>query len=518
MILFNRLRYFSAAAIIVLAFTSCDDDFNSIGGELVGGQLDALPRYEAGMVAYNKRIEAVQTNNLPAHLFGVYKEPVFGLQTASVLTQLSLSAPAPDFGVEATIDSVVLTLPYFSTRLENNEAGESVYRLDSVFGSSPFKFSVFRSGYYLNDFDPDANFETRQRYYSDQEGVIENNLVGDAIYVNESFRPSNQEVTYRKKNQEGEYDTISESPRMRVKIPVAFFQDNIINRSGSTELSNNNNFRNYIRGLYFKAEAINEDGSMILLDISNPNAGIMIYYTNTVEEDGEETQEQNTYNFTFGPNTVNIFSQEFPSAISQEIASSSTPPGAANLFLKGGAGSMAVIELFEDEAELEEIRDNDWLINEANLTFYVNQAIVPGGNTEPDRVFLYNLDDNTILGDYSQDPTVGAEDPNNSVLTHLPALVRGEDENGIYYKLRITEHIRRVLNGDIENVKLGLVVTQNVNVIGNSAVRPVNPADGISRIPMGSVITPEGTVLHGNLSTVEDKRPKFNIIYTQTNN
>jgi len=518
MIIFNRLRYFSAAAIMVFAFSSCDDDFNTIGGELVGGQLDALPRYEAGIVTYNKKIEAVQTNNLPSQLFGVYKEPVFGLQTASVLTQLSLSTPAPNFGVEATIDSVVLTLPYFNTRLENTEAGEPVYRLDSLFGSAPFKFSVYRSGYYLNDFDPEANFETRQKYYSDQKDVIENNLVGDPIYINESFRPSNQEVSYRQLNEAGEYDTINESPRMRVKIPVAFFQENIINRSGSTELSNNNNFKNYIRGLYFKAEPINGDGSMILLDVTNPNAGIMIYYSKTVEEDGEETQEQSTYNFTFGPNAVNIFSQEFPAEITQEIAASNSPPGAANLFLKGGSGSMAVIELFENEAEIEQIRNNDWLINEANLTFYVNQSKVPGGDAEPNRVFLYNLGSNTILGDYSIDPTVGGEDPNNSLLTHLPALVRGEDGKGIYYKLRITEHIRRVLTGDLENAKLGLVVTQNVNVVGNSAIRPVNPADGISRVPMGSVNTPKGTILHGNLSTDENKRPKFNIIYTQTNN
>src|SRR5690606_37370939 len=124
---------------------------------------------------------------------------------------------------------------------------------------------------------------------------------------------------------------------------------------------------------------------------------------------GEETEEQNTFNLTFGANTVNIFSQEFPANISQEIAASNDSPGAANLFLKGGAGSMAVIELFEDEAELEEIRSNNWLINEANLTFYVNRERIPGGSTEPDRIFLYNLDNNTILSDYGSDPTAGTE-------------------------------------------------------------------------------------------------------------
>lgn len=516
MILLNRLRYFSAAAIIVLTFASCDDDFNSIGGELVGGQLDALPRYEAGVVAYNKRLDAVQTNNLPVHLLGVYKEPIFGLHTANVVTQLSLPTTSPTFGNEPVVDSVVLTLPYFSTRIEDDAAGNEVYRLDSVFGNSPIKLSISRSGFYLNDFDPEANFENRQRYFSDQQEVIENNLIGTPLYVNESFRPSSEMVSYRQLNNEGVYDTVSVSPRMRIHLPVAFFQENILNKAGSAELSNNNNFRNYIRGLYFKAEALNQDGSMLLLDFASSNAGIMIYYSHTVEEGDEEEVQQDTYNLSFGANILNTFSQEFPANITQEIASFNDRPGAANLFLKGGAGSMAVIELFKDEAELEEIRSNNWLINEANLTLYVNQDIVPGGNTEPSRIFLYNLDDNTLLGDYGNDPTAGTEDSNNSVLTHLPALVRGEDGKGIYYKLRITEHIRRVLNGDLQNVRLGLVVTQNVNIVSNSAVRPVS--DGVSRVPAGSVITPKGTVLHGNLSPNEEKRLQFNIIYTETNN
>src|SRR5690606_23764093 len=131
-----------------------------------------------------------------------------------------------NFGEEPTIDSVVLTLPYFNTRLENNETGDAVYRLDSVYGNSPFKLSVSRSGFYLNDFDPDANFETRQRYYSDQKEVVENNLVGAPIFVMESFRPTNQEVSYRQINEAGVYDTVQVAPRMRVQLPVAFFQEN----------------------------------------------------------------------------------------------------------------------------------------------------------------------------------------------------------------------------------------------------------------------------------------------------
>jgi len=528
MIFFKKLSYMPLALLMVLAFTSCDDDFNSIGGELLGGQFDSLPRYDAGVVAYSKSTGAVQTNNLPSNLLGVYNDAVYGRQVANVLTQLSLTTSNPVFGTEASLDSVVLTLPYFNTQTELNDQGNPVYKLDSVYGNMPFKLKISRSNFFLNDFNPEANFETRQRYYSDQGPLFKSNLVGDPLYVNEGFIPSAKEVVYLEENATGEIDTIRKSPRLRVNLPVQFFQENIIDKQGSIELSNNNNFRNFIRGLYFEAEAVNDNGTMALLkfwDPENPIAGITLYYTNLVvdtadsDEDGDVTEmveNQNSYKLNFGSNTVNTFSQELSSDVLTEIESANPEIGAENLFVKGGEGSMVIIKLFEDEVELEELRANNWLINEANLTFYVNQDKIQGGETEPERIYLYNLDTNEPLIDYSFDQTFDQNNPLNSVSSHSGRLVRNEDKNGISYKLRITELVNRILNKDSTNVRLGLVVTQNINLINNSALR--TPLDGITRIPTASVITPEGTVLYGNLAADDSKRLKFNIIFTKTNN
>ena len=525
MIFLKRLSNITVALLMVLAFISCDDDFNTIGGELIGGQLDSLPRYDAKVVAYSKNIGGVQTNNLPSNLLGVYIDPVYGQQIANVLTQLSLSTNNPLFGTEPSLDSVVLTLPYFNTQTELDDLGNPVYKLDSVYGNMPFKLKISRSNFFLNDFNPEANFETRQRYYSDQGPLFKSNLVGDPIYINEAFRPSNRGVVYLEENITGEIDTIRAKPRLRVNLPAPFFQENIIDKQGSIELSNNNNFRNFIRGLYFEAEALNDNGTMALLNFTDPEAGITLYYTNlvvdTADSDGdgdttEMVEKQNSYKLNFGSNTVNTFSQALPSDILAEIESVDPEIGAENLFIKGGEGSMVIIELFEDEAEIEELRANNWLINEANLTFYVNQDKTQGGEAEPERIYLYNLDTNVPLIDYSFDQTFDQAIPLNSVSSHSGRLVRNEDKNGISYKLRITEHVNRILNKDSTNVRLGLVVTQNINLIGNSALR--TPVDGISRIPAASVITPEGTVLHGNLAADVSKRIKLNIFYTKTSN
>jgi len=87
------------------------------------------------------------------------------VETASVLTQLSLTSNAPEFGTEPVVDSVVLTLPYYSTVVDQDTDGRSIYRIDSIYGNAPFKLSVSRSNYFLNDFDPNSNFEVAQKYY-----------------------------------------------------------------------------------------------------------------------------------------------------------------------------------------------------------------------------------------------------------------------------------------------------------------------------------------------------------------
>lgn len=518
MILLKRLGFIPAVLITVLAFVSCDDDFTTIGGELIGGQFDSLPSYRAGVMAHSKNLGPVQTNGLPVNLLGVYEEPVYGQQTASVLSQLSLTSSNPTFGNEPRLDSVILTLPYFSTRLEPDEEGNPIFRLDSVYGDSPFKLTVSRSNFFLNEFDPESNFEDRQKYYSDQGPVFKASLIGDPLYVNESFQPSAREVVYFEDDPttaENEIDTVRVSPRLRVSLSTQFFKENIIDKEGSSELSNNNNFRNYIRGLYFEAEPVDGSGSMMLLNLRGNEAGIVLYYTSFEEVGDSITENPRSYKLELGGNTVNTYSQELPAQIAQEIEDANEETGAENLYLKGGAGSMAVIDLFEDETELEELKSNSWLINEASLTFYVNQDKVQGGNSEPERIYLYNLETNQPLIDYRIDqPDVNF--PLSSLTNHSGRLVRDEDKNGISYRIRITEHIKQILNGDGENVKLGLVITQNINLLSNSALK--NPVDGVDRVPSASVITPRGTVLYGNLASDPEKRLKFNIIYTETNN
>lgn len=515
MILNRLILKIAATFVVVFSFVSCDEDYTEIGGEVIGNPTGVDLR-EIDVTAWSRKIKSVQTNNLPNHLLGAYNHPVYGLSEASILTQVSLSSVNPVFGDDPVLDSVVLKIPFFSHTLGGVANVADAYELDSIYGNSPFKVSVLASDYYLNDLDPESNFEQRQKYYSDQQELFGQYIIGDTLYENGNYRPSTQQIVSYEPTAAGETDTVVSAPALRMKLPVEFFQQRILDKEGDSELANNANFRNYLRGLFIKAEAVNNDGSMALLNLAAASgAGITLYYKydNATNGDEEVTRARRSFNLNFGNNVVNTFEGEYPDEVLQAIQSSAEENGAENLYIQGGEGSMAIIDLFSDPAELEELKQNNWLVNEANLSFYVNQDMAEGVN-EPERVYLYDLNNNRRLIDYSFDPGANDRDPLNSLTTHSSRLETEEDGNGLKYTLRITQHVNNILNKDSTNVRLGLVVTSNINITANAAVRD---SENIDRVPLTSVMTPLGTVLHGNRSEDEEKRLKLRIYYTETN-
>jgi hypothetical protein len=214
--------------------------------------------------------------------------------------------------------------------------------------------------------------------------------------------------------------------------------------------------------------------------------------------------------------------------------------GDSRLYLKGGEGSFANIKLFNGDDNDENAEMNAFetfkstfvetddegnfikskrLVNEANLVFYVDQDVVQDG--EPNRIYLYDKENKTPLIDYFLDGNVSSL-PSLSVINHLGPLQRTDDEpngKGIKYKLKITEHINNLLIRDSTNVELGLAVSLNVNLEGAFVQRKVQSSINPDlTIPVSSVMSPRGTVLHGNNTEDESKQVYLEIYYTEPNN
>jgi len=522
------LRNVAILSLIVTSFIACDKDFASIDSDIVNNENTThynTSREKFDVIAYNKKLDPVQTNNLPVNPFGVYNDPVYGVTTANFVSQMNASILDPDFGTFVSLDSVVLTIPYFNTSLGNNTEGVPEYELDSIFGNGFINFSIFESTYFLRDFDPSSDFDESQIYYSDasasasepiNNSFLESELIYETAGLN--FRPSASAIRL---DVDGEFSEYIE-PALRVKLNKDYWQEKIIDKEGDPELSNQNNFNNYLRGLYFKAEPVSGSGSLSLLNLASTSANITIYYTKeSTDEDNEDAEDvQSTISFTFG-NTASFLSTNY----NVTLADGDPVNGDEKLYLKGGEGSMAIINLFngDDEGnslELEDFRANNWLINEANLVFYVDQDMMINGD-EPDRIYLYDLNNKTPLADYYFD-TSNSSTESLSRTSHLGPLQHvddDQDEAGIKYRIRITEHINNILLNDSTNVKLGLVVSGNTNLESTSLQYGIQGDDElVDKIPGSAIISPKGTILFGNNTTNNDKKLQLEIFYTEEQN
>ena len=194
--------------------------------------------------------------------------------------------------------------------------------------------------------------------------------------------------------------------------------------------------------------------------------------------------------------------------------SPNTAAGDNLLYLKGGQGSQAFIELFSAN-ELADLRVNKWLINYATLSFTIDDNYIANSNKpNPLRLYLYNADTNIPIADYNLDISVNAGNPKLNKVNY------GGFQNGNKFVLNITEHINTVINAKAENVRLGLVVTDNIALIGNAALKtPITAPRLFNKIPAGSVVSPLGIVFYGSnaLPAFDDKKVKFKIYYTKPN-
>jgi hypothetical protein len=522
-----------AVFLIIVGLASCEEDFDPLVSDIGVQNFDSDLYISDNVVAYSRKLLPVQTNALPSYQLGIYNDPVYGKSTVNLLSQVTMDTPNPDFGDSTELKSVFLYIPFFATGVSTDDV--ITYTLDSVYGSSPINISLYESNYFLRDFDPATNFEEPQKYYSNQ-GQLFDNFMGSLITSIEDFTPSADEIIEVEDDPATDEDEeVRLSPGLRVELPIEFFEEKIMAHDGEPELLNNNNFKEYFRGVYFKVTSNNNDGSLFIFDVTA--AKFTLNYTHVVETttDGTTTYEteDETFLMSFGGINVNTYNNELNPSIATVLQNPDVENGEESLYLRGGDGIITIVDLFKDidvlkvvngelvagengvPDELDQIRVNNWLINEANLIFYVDQSKVTGGSAEPDRVVIYDMNNSRLLGDYVFDISASTV-PFEAKTEHLGKLVRGSVQNGEYYKIRVTNFVSNVIRKDSTNVSLGLMVTNNVLVTDFQDLESTQ-SPGIKKIPAASIVSPQGTVLFGNNTSNQEKRLKLQIYYTKPN-
>lgn len=539
------LRRISPFFILAIFFTSCDKDFNEIGTDIVGEDHFGFEKDSAATIlAFNRKTGAVATHNLTVNPLGIFDNGKFGKTTANFVSQVGLASYAPTF-VNVTperVVSVVLRVPYFSTLTETNSNGESTYELDSIYGNltPKMRLKIYENGYYLRNFDPSSNSQQQQKYYSDQgpafdalkigadaagnsviNGLPLNNPGNDPLIEDFQFF-ADELVT---PGEEGE-DEVRETPGMKINLNTAYFHKKIF-ATNSANLVNVNVFQNYFRGLYFKIEEQNgAGGAMAMLDFSK--ATITINYKDdvvtTVNNVSTTTEVDKKLLMNMSGNTVSLLEHTATGeSAAYESANGNANTGDAKLYLKGGSGSIAYIDLFGggNSAELEELRanalSNNWLVNEAYIAFNVEQSDMTS-TVDPNRLYLYDATNERSLLDYIYDTSTAPNGKPKYAKTRYGGIAEltgaSTARKAKRYKIRITEHIKNVIFKDSTNVRLGLGVTENIANSGQSALKTVTPP--YKSVPTGSVMSPLGTILTGtNVPAENPKKIRLVITYTK---
>lgn len=631
-------RFLGMFLILAVLF-SCEQDLTTVGAGVVGNDPFATGREVYDVFAYNKNIEAVQSNKLPIYQIGTYNDPVYGKTQASVTTQVLLSTTNPTFGSftqdkenragstdeavttvqeNETVKEVYLYIPFLSKSsavdsdndgvsdefdaeplnanndndkdgvsniLEtasgtdpldagsvdvdgdglNDGDGEAIIannfakrvELDSIYvngskynnslfnenleGSAQpsFNLKIEKSTFYLRDLDPSANFQESQAYYSSQE--FSPSFVTEVLF-DSIVKIDNKEILISNTDDEtttevDESLTFTKlSPGIRVPLDKSFFQTNILDKEGSSELLSQSNFTEFLRGLHFSITDEEGNDVYFMFDLKTSNITLTYTYnsydTNGTADDTSDdianVERERDFVLSFltqvsnglvNGNAVNtIVAETYDPQIAQTL---DTDENTSRVYLKGGPGTYAEINLFEEnggESIVSQIRSQNWVINEANLVFYVDRDLLDASNSnlEPPRLYLYNTENNLPLINQLTEQSNLEVSSLYGLYLNYDGILEKSDGKGVKYSVKITDHINNLVVRDSVNATLALTLSTDIQ---NWNVAEAQLANGEKEIATTSNLTPLSTVLYGsNLPNTDpnyDKRLQLEIFYTK---
>lgn len=403
--------------------------------------------------------------------------------------------------------------------------------------TSLFNLKVERSTFFLRDLDPNANFQESQAYYSAQ--VFSPDFVADVLFDG-TVEINNKEILIPRVDDVTTED-VDESltvtklpPGIRVALDSEFFQTNILDKEGSSQLLSQANFTEFMRGLHLSI--VDEEGNDVLFLFDLKDSNVLMTYTykrydtNGTSDDTSDdipgAVRENDFRFSFlsqvqnGPvngNAVNtLLTENYGPQIMQAL---DNVENASRIYLKGGPGTYAELNLFEangGETIIEQIKSQNWVINEANLVFYVDreQLDAKGAKLEPPRLYVYNTENLFPLINPNTEQSV-SQDLFGTFLNY-DGLIQKSNGKGIKYSVKITDHINNLVVRDSTNATLGLTLTTDIQ---NWSIADAKLSVGEEKIPISASLTPLGTVLYGsNLQSTDpnfEKRLRLEIFYTK---
>jgi hypothetical protein len=300
------MKYWSALFAVVclgLLFGSCKK--NSLFG------VDILPSTDAVGAVYSDtfslitntlRDDSVLTSSTINNVVGTMFDPVFGKTYAAFFTELLLPTNDVNFGNPDTlyIDSVVLTLAY-----------NGYYGYKDV----PQTLNVYRVTEPMRP-KPDAG------YYSNKSFAVDPDLLARKQNFVPDFVDSVHAIGF------------TLPPHLRIRLNDRFGQE-LLNQSGTTNLTNDSTFKNYLRGICVAPDTLATPygASILYFDLLSLLSGMHLYW-HTPHIDSL------SYILPIGVNEVrtNFFKHNYSGSAVAPYLNGSSVTGDSVVFVQGMAG------------------------------------------------------------------------------------------------------------------------------------------------------------------------------------
>jgi len=246
-------------------------------------------------------------------------------------------------------------------------------------------------------------------------------------------------------------DTVKMKPHLRIPLSATFGQK-LLNAGGTSDLENNDNFLQFMKGLFVAMDSTQTfaqgTGAIVSFDLLSAISGLTLYYTNT------DSAKQ--YQYTFVVNSecakYNVFKHDYTGS---EVEQAFNQPGifdTAYNYLQGGAGLQVKINF----PFIESLKNQNILINKVELVIPVENTKI-GSYPVPDKITVSKLNENGDL-EYLPDFLEG------------PTYFGGEyDEINQEYVLNISRHVQELINGKEQDYGL-LVKVSGTSIYPNRVV------------------------------------------------
>lgn len=441
----KKLLNITASLVIgSLILWNCEPDADQLGSQFFqdGAEGTQTP-YD--IIAYNVfngdsiRTDAVR---LQSATLGAFKEPQFGLQKSSYVSQVRLTNYSPDFGANAVIDSAVLVIkPVFaSDSAKTTTVEDYVYPEGAVAAKKVVTtYPVLKYGKTKMNGKTTFNIkvhEVTEFLYANTDKIYSNRTVATGSVIGSKIFNGDVSAIKITKDTDNS-DLYVREAALRIPMDSTFFQNKIISKGGSAELTDAASFIRYFRGI--KLSVDQTDGYLFNFD---PNSVVInLYYKKDKVTNGVTTREQGVFPLDLGSANTHFSEIAFDRANTPSasvILPQDTIQGEPKLYAQGMGGPGFGLKIPEATiAAVKDLYNNQKIgIISAKLRFYTDTDSWSNNYIKPNYFVVKQQSLSTFL-----------EDMTTFVYTPAYSLVKAYDldKNPGYYDIGITQTFKNII-------------------------------------------------------------------------